>query len=80
MNHQTAFALVQKERPIANPNMIFNVQLIWWHMRLYQDFSALPVSPRVYSIGSHEKEQPMYIVSRLVLFIIIVDSLWSICI
>lgn len=67
MNHQTAFSIVQKERPIANPNMIFNVQLIWWHMRLYQDYSALPVSPRVYAIGSHEKEQPMFVVARLLM-------------
>ncbi len=66
MTHQAAFALLQKERPIANPNMIFNVQLIWWYMRLYQDYSALPVSPRVYAISSHQREQPSFIVARLV--------------
>lgn len=67
MNHQNAFSIVQKERPIANPNMIFNVQLIWWHMRLYLDYSALPVSPRVYAIGSHQKEDPTFIVARLLM-------------
>lgn len=66
LTHQEAFARMQKQRPIANPNMIFNVQLIWWHMRLYQDYSALPISPRVFAVSSHQKEQPMFIVARLV--------------
>ncbi len=66
LTHQAAFALVQKQRPIANPNMIFNVQLIWWYMRLYQDYSSLPVSPRVFAISSHQREQPTFIVARLV--------------
>ena len=68
LTHQAAFALLQKERPIANPNMIFNVQLIWWYMRLYQDFSALPITPRVFVITSHQKEQPSFIVARLVIY------------
>jgi len=66
MPHKSAFEIIQKVRPIANPNMIFNIQLIWWHMRLFQEYSALPVSPRVYAISSHQKEQPTYIVARLV--------------
>jgi hypothetical protein len=66
MTCQSAFDLVQKLRPIANPNMIFNAQLFWWHMRLYQEYSSLPVSPRIFSVGSHQIEQPTYLVSRLV--------------
>ena len=76
LDHQTAFELVQKQRPIANPNMIFNVQLIWWHMRLFKDFSALPISPRVFAISSHQREQPSFIVARLVLAVFMGSS-WN---
>ena len=62
-----AFDYIQKLRPIDNPNMMFNAQLFWWHIRLYQDYSSLPVKPRVFAISSHEKEQPYFIVARLLM-------------
>jgi hypothetical protein len=66
LTHHEAFARLNEKRPIANPNMIFNIQLMWWYMRLYQDYSALPIAPRVFAISSHEKEQPTFIVAKLV--------------
>jgi hypothetical protein len=64
---QEALEEVQKCRPVANPNIMFSAQLLWWHMRLYKEYTALPVIPRVFVIGSHQVEDPEYIVARLLM-------------
>ena len=57
---------VRKARPVASPNMGFIVQLIMYHKRLQYSFDALP-GPRIFCIGSHQKETPHLIVSRMVI-------------
>lgn len=59
---------VRDRRQIANPNMTFMAQLIWFHKRLYGNaFDALPVSPRVFLVSSHQPEDPYKITSRLLM-------------
>jgi len=67
MTYNGAFELLQASRPVANPNLNFIAQLMWWHKRLYEPFNSIPVSPRVYAVGSHQIEQPGYIVCRLLM-------------
>ena len=62
-----ALSLIKDRRPVANPNMTFIAQLICFYKRLYEDsFDSVPVSPRVFMIGSHQPEDPELIVSILV--------------
>jgi len=45
--------------------MTFIAQLVNFYKRLYDEsFEALTVSPRVYQICSHEKEDPFRVVAR----------------
>jgi protein-tyrosine phosphatase len=45
---------VLQRKAVVNPNMTFIAQLICFYKRLYEDaFDSIPVSPRVYVIGSH---------------------------
>ena len=63
-----ALSLIKDRRPVANPNMTFIAQLICFYKRLYEDsFDSVPVSPRVFMIGSHQPEDPELIVSILVI-------------
>lgn len=58
---------MKERRPIANPNMTFIAQLICFYKRLFEEsFDSVPVSPRVFMIGSHQPEDPELIVSILV--------------
>lgn len=44
---------IREKRQIANPNMTFLSQLIWFYKRLYGDYGELPVSPRIFLLSSH---------------------------
>mmetsp|Transcript_1943 Transcript_1943/g.3363 ORF Transcript_1943/g.3363 Transcript_1943/m.3363 type:complete len:240 (+) Transcript_1943:1781-2500(+) len=58
---------IRERRQIANPNMTFIAQLIWFYKRLYnQQAEALPVNPRVWLISSHQPEDPFRITCRLI--------------
>jgi hypothetical protein len=58
---------IKERRPVANPNMAFIAQLICFYKRLFEEaYDSLPVSPRVFIIGSHEKEDADRVVPRLV--------------
>jgi hypothetical protein len=47
--------------------MTFIAQLICFYKRLFeQSFDSVPVSPRVFMIGSHQPEDPELIVSIMV--------------
>lgn len=62
---EQVFANAKNTRGICSPNIGFQVQLIWWYKRLCEDYESVPVTPRVFAIGSHQKEQPNTIVARL---------------
>lgn len=54
MTFNEAHIFLKEKRPIANPNMTFIAQLICFYKRLYEEsFDSVPVSPRVFMIGSH---------------------------
>ena len=58
---------IKERRPVANPNMAFIAQLICFYKRLIEEaYDSMPVSPRVFIIGSHEKEDAERVVPRLV--------------
>lgn len=62
-------AYLKEKRPVANPNMTFIAQLICFYKRLFEEsFDSVPVSPRVFMLGSHQPEDPELIVSILVSF------------
>jgi len=45
---------IRERRQIANPNMTFMAQLIWFHKRLFgNSIESVPVSPRVFLVSSH---------------------------
>jgi len=68
MNYSEGFNYLKERRPIANPNMTFIAQLVWFYKRLYESsFDSVPVSPRVFIVSSHELEDPEYIIARLVI-------------
>ena len=59
---------IRERRSIANPNMTFMAQLIWFHKRLYDDsYNTLPVNPRVFLVSSHQPENPSKIACRLLM-------------
>jgi Dual specificity phosphatase, catalytic domain len=62
---EQVFSEAKNLRGICSPNTGFQVQLIWWYKRLFEEYESLPVSPRVFAIGSHQKEQPHTIVARI---------------
>jgi hypothetical protein len=54
MTFQEGLTYLKEKRPIANPNMTFIAQLIWFYKRLFEEsFESVPISPRVFMIGSH---------------------------
>ena len=53
------------KRGICSPNTGFQVQLIWWFKRLCEGFESVPVSVRVFVVGSHSREQPNTLFARL---------------
>lgn len=62
---EQVFSDAKNLRGICSPNTGFQVQLIWWYKRLTEDFDAVPIFPRVFAVGSHQKEQPHKVVARL---------------
>ena len=62
------------QREICSPNIGFQVQLIWWYKRLFEEYDSLPISPRVFAIGSHQREQPHVVVARILTQPLYVDS------
>lgn len=45
---------IKEKRPVANPNMTFIAQLICFYKRLFEtSFDSVPISPRVFMLGSH---------------------------
>ena len=65
LSFEQVFSDAKLQRGICSPNTGFQVQLIWWYKRLCEDYDSLPISPRVFAIGSHQKEQPHTIVARI---------------
>jgi len=63
---QEGLDMIRKIRAIANPNMTFMGQLIWFHKRLYgSSFDSIPVSPRVFLVCSHQPEDPFKVACKL---------------
>lgn len=59
---------IRDRRQIANPNMTFMAQLIWFYKRLYgAQFDTIPVNPRVFLVSSHQPEDPYKISCRLLM-------------
>lgn len=57
---------IRERRQIANPNMTFMAQLIWFYKRLYgNSIDSIPVNPRVFLVSSHQPEDPFRIACRL---------------
>jgi len=68
ITYQEGFNYIKEKRPVINPNMGFIAQLIWFYKRLHEEsFDSVPTNPRVFVIGSHELEDPMMIVARMLL-------------
>jgi len=59
-----AYDHIRKVREIASPNPAFWAQLLNFQARLYAPFDSLP-SPRVFCIGSFQRETPQTLVSRM---------------
>jgi protein-tyrosine phosphatase len=67
-NLEDGLKFIRSIRHIANPNMNFMAQLIWFHKRLYgESFDSIPVSPRVFLVSSHQVEDPFRISCRLIM-------------
>ena len=61
-------SFIREKRQIANPNMTFMAQLIWFYKRLYgNSIETIPVSPRVFLVSSHQPEDPYKITCRLIM-------------
>lgn len=58
---------IRERRQIANPNMTFMAQLIWFHKRLFDTHDTIPVSPRVFLVSSNQPEDPFKISCRLLM-------------
>jgi hypothetical protein len=72
-DYNEAFEYIQKRREVINPNLGFIVQLMWFHKRLYKTFDSIPVNPRVYTVCSHQREDPNRIVAKLMMEQFFVD-------
>lgn len=66
-DYKEAFDFMQAKRQVINPNLSFITQLMWFHKRLYQPFDSIPVNPRVFIVCSHEREDPLKIVAKLMM-------------
>lgn len=62
---EQVFEDAKNKRGICSPNTGFQVQLIWWYKRLCEGFESVPVSVRVFVVGSHSREQPHTLTARL---------------
>lgn len=66
INMEDGLKFIRSKRQIANPNMTFLSQLIWFYKRVTGD-GELPVKPRVFMVSSHQPEDPYRISCRLVM-------------
>jgi hypothetical protein len=68
MTLEDGLKLIRDKRQIANPNMTFMAQLIWFHKRLFgPSIDSIPVNPRVFLVSSHQPEDPYRISCRLLM-------------
>lgn len=65
MSYQDAFNFVKERRGIISPNLGFMVQLMMFHQRVFEDYSKLPVQPKVFAVSCHQLEDPNTVVARL---------------
>ena len=73
-DYNEAFAFIQKKREVINPNLGFIIQLMWFHKRLYKTFDSIPINPRVYTVCSHQREDPYRIVAKLMMEHFFIDK------
>lgn len=74
LDYNEAFEFIQKKREVINPNLGFIIQLMWFHKRLYKQFDSIPVNPRVYTVCSHQREDPHRIVAKLMMEHFFIDK------
>jgi len=67
--YTSALGHIREQRGIASPNPAFWAQLVNFQHRLKGSFEEVP-APRVFSVGSFQRETPQVIVARFVCFII----------
>mmetsp|Transcript_40526 Transcript_40526/g.46485 ORF Transcript_40526/g.46485 Transcript_40526/m.46485 type:complete len:203 (-) Transcript_40526:174-782(-) len=47
---------------------------MWFHKRLYKTFDSIPVNPRVFTVCSHEREDPHRVVAKLMMEHFFIDK------
>lgn len=57
---------LKKCRAVTSPNTGFIVQLLHFYKRLYEPIEDFPMAPKVFCVGSHERENQERIVAKLV--------------
>ena len=67
ISYEDALLKAKEIRQICSPNIGFQVQLMWWYKRLYEEFSSLPINPRVFLVGSYDLDQKDNIVAKLLM-------------
>ena len=66
ISYEAAYQRVKERRACVNPNMTFITQLRLFHKRLYDpSFGAISMSPRVFALMSHQREDPWRIIGKL---------------
>lgn len=65
--YENAVAHVKDRRGCVNPNLTFILQLRQFYTRLYENFEALQMTPRVFLVCSYEIEDPMFVAPRLII-------------
>lgn len=74
LDYNEAFDFIHKKRDVINPNLGFIIQLMWFHKRLYKSFDSIPVNPRVYTVCSHQREDPHRVVAKLMMEHFFIDK------
>jgi hypothetical protein len=67
LDYNEAFEYMNQRREVINPNIGFIAQLMLFRKKLYGTFKDLPVNPRVYTVCSHQREDPNRIVAKLMM-------------
>ena len=66
MTYDDSFSYIREKRGVASPNIGFVVQLMMFYQRLYEPYHKFSIKPKIFSIGSHQQEDPRRIVARLI--------------
>lgn len=66
-DYETVYKEAKQRRGVCSPNISFQIQLMWWYRRLYENFDTISVNPRVFAVCSHQIEQPRRIIARLLM-------------